>query len=237
MNILVHHMELSVARGSEERRVYVATIQQGTVTNDDGDDLPDLAAGVIPFEAFEARAAEYDIDTNSETGWDDLFHLFFAPDPQPLEEEVNDPNFLFNAPTIAHARDAKLGRIRTHLGGQLRGVTGISEHRLLRNDATRITNSGADDPLEFIKQTAPMSAEHIQVRREFTRRRRNIFRTRRSGRHPILMTDLDEVSRRAVLDMSLNRRESAEDLAKRLLGGPLVEVKVPAREGPPSKHL
>lgn len=229
-DILIHHVELSVVK---EELLYFITMERERL-----DDFVGLTAIVAPAEAFETRAAEYGVNTNSKTGWDDLFHLFFVPDPRSLDDEMGDPDFLFNAPSIAHARDAKLGRIREQLAGRkLRGVTGESPHRMLVGDAVPLTNSGPEDPLGFIKRTAPMSRDHIAVKQEFVRRQRNIIRTKRAGRHPTLMTDLADASQQAVRDMSLHRRESAEELAKKLLGGPLVEAKVPPRIGELSKYL
>ena len=237
MNIDIHHVELSM-RGSEP--VYVVTIEDPEFEGEPG---MGSSVHVMPTDVFETRAAEYDIDVTKTGGWEQVLDLVFGEQlpGESVGGQLADPQFLLNAPTIAEAREAKLGKIRGVLGeGKLRGMPGTSKHRAILNDANAVTNSGEEDPLEFIKRTAPMSRDHIKVKQEFTRRRRNLIRAKRAGRHPIELGDLAEVDAQVKRDMAIPTRESAEDLAVRLLGEYPDESResgLPPREGSPSKQL
>jgi hypothetical protein len=206
-----------------------------------------LTAAMMPTDVFESRAAEYGIDPESPDGWDDLLHLVFAPKgPQPsIEAQLADPDHLFNAPTIEHARQVKMRQIRKAMGTRrLRGVLGVSEHRALIDEATRIAHSDAEDPLEFIKRTAPMSPEHIVVKAENIRRIRHQYKARRLGLDPHRAYTPEELEqhakRRAMKKDQAPTRESADKLAIRLLGAPMGDPRsdrLPPRPGTPSKFL
>jgi len=218
--------------------LYVAAVEQQKF-----EDFVGLRGMLLPVDVFESRAAEYDIDPDSPTGWDDLFHMVLGPpgDDRPVEEMAEDPNHLYNAPSIERAREAKLGRIRQAMGARkLRGLPGASPHRLKLGGAVALGDSGAEDPLEFIKRTAPMSRAHIAVKQEYVRRNRTLIRARRAGRNPEAMVDPNAPEEKAVRDMKLHRRETPEQLAQRLLGAPLDrerETAMPPRLGTPSKYL
>lgn len=242
-DLLVHHAELSYLRDEAH---YLVVLGVGELL---GDDLPEgavaLTAGLVAAEVFETRAAEYGIDPESKNGWDDLLHLVLGPQniTKDIENELSDPDHLFNAPTIAHARNAALGRIREAMGGRrLRGVSGVSEHQLQINEATRIAHSDAEDPLEFIKRTAPMSPDHIAVKAENVRRIRNQFKARRLGldiNRAYSPQELEQHEKTRAMKKA-PARESADALAIRLLGAPLSEERsdrLPPRLGSPSKFL
>lgn len=231
MNITVHHVELSKLA---DQALYVATLE----VEGDHELGPDgLEVQLIPHDAFESRAGEYAIDTSSKTGWRDLLDLVFYGDrlPETDLQQLADPDHLLNAPTVAHARKTRLARIRAMRGkGALTGATGESEDRALLADATGVASSGAEDPLEFIRRTAPMSREHMRVRAEFTRRRRNHIRATRAGRNPrdLVPDDVAAADNQARADMTVadlhEGRESAAELAARLLGQPATEPNQPA---------
>jgi hypothetical protein len=244
MDVVIHHVELSLVGGDQP--VYVVTIEDPNFVDNTGSGAAGAFVQVMPTEVFETRAAEYDIDPAAEGAWEMLFDLVFGDQHvgQGAAEQLNDPDWLLNAPTSKHARAAQLKKIRKVLGkGKTRGVPGTSVHRAVLNDATGVMNSETEDPLEFIKRTAPMSPDHIRVKQEFTRRRRNLRRVRRAGRNPTELTDVDaqDVDAQVVKDMQrLPVRESAEALAQRLLGDVPVEDRedrVPPREGTASKYL
>ena len=249
--ILVHHAELSL-RGDEP--FYVISIE-----DERREDFVGLRGHIMPADTFESRAAEYELDPESPTFWDDVFQitLFNKTNHDTIEDHLADPDHLFNAPTVAHARAAALGRARKYLGKRrLRGLPGHSEHRLMMARATSLMTSEDEDPLEFIKRTAPMSPEHMYVKREFVRRQRDRVRMRREK--------LDADNER-VRDMRLRpRREGPEQLAQRLLGhvpeywtddglsdeqrearfdftardvNDIPRNRLPPREGAPSKYL
>lgn len=240
-DILVHHVELSYI-GNEPH--YVAVIGDGVMEDDPS--VPAFRGQLLPADVFESRAAQYGIDPDSEGGWDDILHLVLAPqgeENRSIEEELNDPDHLYNAPTIEHARKAKLRKIRKAMGTRrLRGVVGVSEHRITINEARQITHSDAEDPLEFIKRTAPMSREHIVVKQEHIRRIRINFKARRLGLDPnraYSEEELEQHAKRRAMKKEPTR-ESAEKLAVRLLGAPLDDVRsdrLPPRPGTPSKFL
>lgn len=244
-DILVHHAELSYVDGEPH---YVVAVQEGELY---GENIPEgavaLTCHLLPADIFESRAAEYGIDPTTDEGWEDILHMVFVPvsDSRAIPEKIEDPDFLYNAPTIEHARKAHLRTIRKALGSRkLRGVPGVSEHRLLINEATRIAHSDAEDPIEFIKRTAPMSEEHIRVKQEYVRRHRHKVKARRLGLDPnraYSPAELEQhAKRRAMKKDQAPTRESAEKLAIRLLGAPLDDVRgdrLPPRPGTPSKFL
>lgn len=248
-DILVHHVELSYLRDIPH---YVAVVGDGFVSGDNGEQFPAFRAKVMPADVFESRAAEYGIDPDSPGGWDDILHLVLAPqgeDDRTVEQELDDPDHLWNAPTVEHARRTKMARVRKAMGaGKLRGVTGVSEHRLLLNEATRIQESDAEDPLEFIKRTAPMSREHIAVKQEFVRRHRHKAKARRLGLDPdraYSEKELEQHAKRQAAKAAKAvdqqpQRETPDQLAIRLLGAPLDDARgdrMPPRVGTPSKDL
>jgi hypothetical protein len=239
-DLLVHHVELSYLK---DEPYYVITLGDGVM--DDDPTAPALRVELGPTDMFESRAAEYGIDPDSEDGWDDILRLVLAPQGNlgSIEEQLVHPDHLFNAPTIEHARKVKLGQIRKAMGTRrLRGVTGVSEHRLLIGEATQITHSDAEDPIEFIKRTAPMSAAHIAVKTENIRRIRHSFKARRLGLDPdraYSPEELEQHAKRRAMKKAPTR-ESAEKLAARLLGTPESgpgNDRLPPRFGTPSKYL
>lgn len=232
-DLVVHHVDMLQLR---DKQLYVASVE-----HEKFDDFIGLTARIIPTGAFETHAAIYDIDTDTEDGWDDLLHLMFGPqdEPGPIEEELANPDHWLNAPTIEHARKAKVRKVRAAMGQRrLLGMPGHSEHRLAIREAKNVVSSDAEDPLEFIKRTAPMSPEHIAVKQEFVRRKRHLARARRAG---LGVNDLVGPGQpRRGLDDQAQARESPEQLARRWLGRPLDEVsetRLPPRLGPPSKRL
>jgi len=240
-DLLVHHVELSYLRDEPH---YVVTLGVGVMEDDPT--APALRVELMPADIFESRAAEYGIDPDSEGGWDDILHIVLAPqgDVGSVEQYLADPDHLFNAPTVEHARHAHMRRIRKAMGTRkLRGVTGISEHRVLVNEATRMMESEAEDPLEFIKRTAPMSPDHMAVKQENIRRIRHQFKARRLGLDPnraYTPEELDAHTKRRAMKLTPTR-ESADQLATRLLGAPLDSPRspdrLPPRLGTPSKYL
>ena len=237
-DLLIHHVELSYLNDEPH---YVAVIGDGVL--DDG--APAFRGKLMPADIFESRAAQYGIDPNEPGGWDELLHLVFAPhgEDRSVQEELDDPDYIYNAPTIEHARQARLRKMRKAMGGRkLRGVVGASEHRMLLSEATRIEHSDIEDPLEFIKRTAPMSAEHIRVKAEQIRRTRINVKARRLGLDPNRAYTPEELEqhakRRAVKKEP--QRESADQLAIKLLGAPMDDTRgdrLPPRLGTPSKYL
>ena len=243
MDVIIHHVELSLFMGSQP--AYVITIEDPRFVDETGGGAVGVMVSLMPTEIFESRAAEYDIDVTKPGGWDDLIDLVFASShgaEQSLYAELADPDFLFNAPTVAHARKAKLRAIRKARGtGKVRGLTGEAVHRGVLDNATGVGNSGAEDPIEFIKRTAPMSPEHIKVKQEYTRRRRNLIRVRREGRTATELVEMvDGVDDQVKRDMKMRTRETPEEMARRLLGDlpeEYREAKLPPRSGTPSKYL
>lgn len=239
-DLVVHHVELSTVNSDP---LYVATLGVGSMLDDPT--IPALKVEIMPTDVFESRAAEYDIDPESDGGWDDLFHLVFAPpgEVDSVATQLVDPDHLFNAPTIEHARKAKMRKIRKAMGARkLYGATGVSEHRILVGEATRMLTSEAEDPLEFIKRTAPMSMEHIAVKAENIRRIRHQFKARRLGLDPhraYTPAELEAHAKKRAMKKAPTR-ESADALAIRLLGAPLDDTRgdrLPPRFGSPSKYL
>lgn len=222
MEIAVHHAELAKIG---DRPYYVLTTE---ITHDDG--TVEAQAHIMPTDTLEWRAAEYDLDPGTTQGWSDLLNLVLYEqhlDAGGPEEQLADPDGLWQAPTVAAARKARMGRVKTRRGkGRARGVPGPSAQKAIVDDAVGIMGSGEQDPLEFIKQTAPISAEHLQVKREYVRRVRGRVRARHAGRDPVQLADLDAISEQAAGDTArsfvartpLPERESAEALAARLLG-------------------
>jgi len=227
---------------------YVVTIEDPRYVIDAEKGIFGVRASIMPADIFESRAAEYGIDVNAEGGWDEVFEMVFGDiehADKSVAAELADPDHLYNAPTVEHARKVRVTRLRKKRGaGKLRGTTGIAETKVLADDALGLAHSGTEDPLEFIKRTAPMSREHIRVKQEFVRRHRNVVRARRQGLNPRDLTDptkattqAEQVTRREAL---AQQRETADELARRLLGGGLddiAEISLPPREGVPSKDL
>lgn len=247
MDITVEHVELSI---QDERLLYVMTIHSII------DGLEERRIHFMESDIFESRVAEYGVDLAAPDAWDDLFDIVITSSyiSARAEEQLEDPDHLFNAPTIAHARKAKLAGIRKRKGkGFLRGQSGEAETRGLATAARGIANSGTEDPLEFVKRTAPMSEEHLKVKREHTRRRRNLIRARRAGRNPMALSDVSDADAQVRRDMKLNQappREAPEALAMRLFGdlpdsdlpidpetAETIRPHIPPREGLPSKDL
>lgn len=241
-DLVIHHVELSAAGSAQ---IYVATLGVGALLDDPT--VPALRAEIMETDVFESRAAEYGIDPNSDGGWDDILHLVFASHDEGtgIATQLTDPDHLFNAPSVEHARRVEMRRIRKAMGARtLRGEPGISDHRILVGEATRLLTSEAEDPIEFIKRTAPMSAEHIAVKAENIRRIRHQFKARRLGLNPNRAYTPEELDahakRRAVRLNQAPVRESADQLATRLLGAPLGEARsdrLPPRAGTLSKYL
>jgi hypothetical protein len=216
MDITIHHVELSVL---DQVPVYVATTE---FVHDDGS--VDLMPVIMPTTTFESMAAEYDVSPNTAKGWADLLALVFGDihHRQTVEDQIADPDALWNAPSVAHARKAKLAAVKARLGkGKLTGRPGASTERATLNEAAPVENSDTEDPIEFIKRTAPMSASHIKVKREHTRRVRNHVRARRRGGNPVQLVDVEAATEQATTDMQIPERETADQLATRLLGQPL----------------
>ena len=240
-DLLIHHVELSYLKDEPH---YVISSQEGVLTDDPT--IPAMHGHLVPATVFESRAAQYGIDPDSPGGWDELLLLVLGPqgeDGVSVAEELDDPEHLYNAPTVEHARKAKLRKIRKAMGTRkLRGVPGVSENRLLIDEATQIEHSDAEDPLEFIKRTAPMSPEHIAVKAEHTRRLRITAKARRLGLDPnrgYSEAELEQHAKRQAM-RTTPTRESADQLAIRLLGAPLGDAqadRVPPRLGTPSKYL
>lgn len=218
MDITVHHAELSTLNGQP---MYVMTVDVG---RDDG--FTDRIVHLCPAEVFESRSAEYDIDLSTDAGWDDVLHMvLYEPHlDQPAEHQLDDPDALWNAPSVAAARKARLARVKARRGaGRLTGRRGVSAERVIVGNAAGILDSGPADPLEFIKATAPVSAEHLKVKREYNRRTRSHIRARRAGRHPFELADLDAAAEQARTDTPgaeqlIPARESAQELAARIVG-------------------
>jgi hypothetical protein len=215
MDITVHHVELSILAG---RQVYVSTVE---MPRPEGAELPNIIVRITPADTFESLAAEYQIDPDSPGGWDDLLELLFYGRTlgASAEDELADPDGLFNAPTVEHARKAKLAKIRKHRGkGRLRGAPGRSEHRGILGNALGLEHSAEEDPLEFIKRTAPMSREHIKIKAAYTHHQRNQVRARRAGANNARQMLTEEQQADGRRDMKLWRRESPEELRERLFG-------------------
>lgn len=223
MDITVHHVELSVWGGQQ---VFVSTVE---LPRTPGMDIDNITVRVTPIDTFESLAAEYQIDPDSQTGWDQLLELLFygRMEGDTPEDVFTDPDSLLNAPTIAHARAKKQAKVRARRGaGKLRGATGVSPDKAILNNATALLSSGAEDPLEFIKRNAPMSRPHLRVKEEHTRRLRVAAKARAAGRNTREMTAEDGAHPRRVTP-KVGQRESAEALASRLLGPPQVEPHQP----------
>lgn len=242
-DLLIHHVEVSEYQGGQ---LHVITMGDGFMHDDPTS--PALRAVIGPTDVFESRAAEYGIDPESEGGWDEILHIVLAPqgDVGSVEQYMADPDHLFNAPTIEHARRAHMRRIRKAMGTRkLRGVIGDSEHKITVDEATRLTTSATEDPIEFLKRTAPMSGEHIAVKAENIRRIRHSYKMRRLGLNPnraYTPAELDAHAKTRAMKLSQAPvRESADTLAVRLLGAPLDSPRspdrLPPRLGTPSKYL
>jgi hypothetical protein len=213
-DIVIHHVELSVGPGDQP--IYVVSVEEPRFEGGPGE--IGLRVEVMPTDIFETRAAEYAIDMPTSDGWDQVLDLVFGGSTAP--NSMDDPGHLYNAATIADARKARLEAVRAGAKGRrVQGVPGLTETKGLLGDARGVQDSGAEDPVEFIKRTAPMSAEHIKVKQEFTRRRRNLIRARKAGRRLTELGDLAEIDEQVRSDMNLPPpRETAGELARRLLG-------------------
>lgn len=250
--VVIQHIELSLAPGDQP--IYVASVID---PHYEGEEVG-IRVEIMPADVFESRAAEYGIDVTKPGGWDDVLDIVFVGVPSASIDPTMDPDQLYAAPTIEHARKARLKAIRGDSKGcRVSGVSGHSENKAILGEALGIDSSGAEDPVEFIKRTAPMSKEHIKVKQEFVRRQRNQVRVRRAGRRSHEMVDMEQVTDQVRRDMKLMpERESSDDLAARLLGQPgpdnsrrtfamndtrdendTPRNRLPPREGAPSKYL
>jgi hypothetical protein len=212
VDITVHNAEYSVLN---DQQIYVLSVE---IDAHDGRP-PRFMAHVMPADIFEWRAAEYEIDLSTDSGWDDVMHIVMYENQVTPDADVllADPDHLLNAPTVAHARKARLAFIKEKRArGKLRGVAGPPTfHQAILDNATRLATSGDEtDPLQFIRDTAPVSEDHMRVKREYNRRRRNVIRARRQGRNIVEMTEVNDQVKR---DMKMGHRESARELSDRLL--------------------
>jgi len=215
LDITVHNAEYSVLN---DHHVFVLSVE---IDAQDGNP-PRYMAHVMPADIFEWRASEYEIDLSTDAGWDDVMHIVMYENQVTPDADVllADPEHLLNAPTVADARKARLAFIKDKRGqGKLRGVAGPPTfHRAILDNATALATSGDEvDPLQFIRDTAPVSEDHMKVKREYNRRRRNAIKARRNGRDIVEMTPVDEVDAPVTPGKPMGQRETARQLADRLL--------------------
>lgn len=236
MDVVIHNVELSAFSGAQ---VFVLTLEY---LNPDGSAYytdpvtgdPVFATSVIPTEAFESRAAEYGIDPDTE--WEELLELMFYARFLPEGDDPTDPDGLWLAPTVSHARQHRRKRIRAVRGrGQVRGVVGEPPGRAIITEALMLTRTeDADHPLEFLREHTPFSAEHIRVKATYVHQRRSEIRAELDGRSSVAeLTRLsDDSGDRARRRPRIGQREPAEVLARRLLGPGAVDDIESAREIP-----
>lgn len=155
---------------------------------------PDGVQGVhiIPAEAFADRAAVYDLDpADVDTLLDILLHEPYMPPQETpgrppaetvlvatadgLEEPAQllrgsaheEPVTVFNAPTVAHAREAHLTRVE-----QAKQRVRIVPPRPAKQAAGRRAASATVDPLDVIRQRVRIDPEDLAARRQMVEQAR-----------------------------------------------------------------
>jgi hypothetical protein len=194
---------------------------------------PVMAQTTMPTDTFESRAADYGLDPATE--WNQLVDLVFYERFIPDRGDGPDPDGLWLAPTVQHARKHRQKLIKAIRGkGRVRGIVGEPPGRVIINEALMLARTeAADDPLEFLRENAPISADHMRVKAQHTHRRRNQARADAAGRSSVELADLDAPARTMAARRSrVGARESAEVLARRLLGPQAVTDTPPDPELP-----
>jgi hypothetical protein len=174
MHILIHHAEVIDLHGS------ICWAMHKEIQADDG--TVKHLLHVCHLDMFETIAAELDIDPDD---WDTLLDIELYRSELPHYDDHADGAWLFDAPTVADARELHLARIADVKGdGRARGVPGVApENRRVAPQANPpILDSGDEDPLEVIKRHSPMSKPHMSVKREHRDKHREGAHIRRMAK-------------------------------------------------------
>lgn len=165
-DVVVHHCDLTVVGEQRFFALAVEYVRDGQVVADP-DSGGTLHAHMVAEDALEMYLAMYQINPTTE-GIDEAVEIMLR-EPligwTPDEERTVGP-----AATDADtARQHKRQRIDAHKGrGQLRGMSGRSPHRAVGPAHPVLADSGADDPLEFLKREVPVDphmvlAKHTEI--------------------------------------------------------------------------
>jgi hypothetical protein len=152
------------------------------ITPDDGRE-PYWWSHFFPHDIFEWRVAEYDLPADD---MDTLLDVVLY-EPYLAEDFEMVP---INAPSIKAARQHHLTRVKAVKGpGRLRGIAGRSTRTVPMAERPRqsvvLLDSAEEDPLEVIKRESPMSAPHIEVKRQMIDYHRESARREKALRAPL----------------------------------------------------
>lgn len=200
MHILVHHTQLVDMHGM------ACWVQHREFQPDDAP--PYHLGWVTPLDMFETIAAELDIDPDEPGAWDTLLDIELYRAVLPHYDDHADGSWLYDAPSIKHARETHLARIAEAKGnGRARGVPGVTpeNRRVAAQTNPPMLDSGAEDPLEVMKRHSPMSRPHIEVKRAHRDMHREGARMRR-------------LQRQRATASGVPPRETPEELRARLQG-------------------
>lgn len=170
MNITVFNVDVIPG---EEQAELVFTLRV------DGADA--LSAHVVPIETLENTAAEYDLDPGDV---DTILDVVLYGPYLPADKVAADhPKFLFNADTVAQARQHLLATVAEAKGdGKVISVAGDSPEQALAEGAPRLTRSGSKCPVTFVKECAPIDRAVIAEKRKLVDTYRVEARNRRRQR-------------------------------------------------------
>lgn len=164
----------------------------------------------FPRDMLEIVAAELDIDPDDR---DLLLDIVMYRPSLPLYPGYEDGSWLYDAPSVEHAREEHLAQIRAVKGGgTLRGIPGVATaaQRMAPHPGARVLlDSEADDPLEVIKAHSPISTAHMAARREYRDHHRGLYARAREDQ---------EGRRRAAAPVDLTARQGPDELRERLFG-------------------
>lgn len=198
MDIILHHVDI-VEQNDQELFVMSIEYLEG--------EEPQRVVMIRPTDVFETRVAEYDLDPNdTETIIEVIFYETFLS----MEDEDKSKALHF-AESKSVARKEHLRRIRKMCdSGRVIGVSGVTQFIPTTSQDVIVASSGADDPLEFLKQELVMSPEHIAVKREYVNA--IVKETRKAHRER-------EQARAARRRGGRRQRESPQELRKQLFTG------------------
>lgn len=159
----------------DKDRIMIATLRDG---------VPWLHT--MPPDTLETRAAEYDIEP---TDVDTLLDLVLAENL--LTTDQAHPDFLFNAPTRAHARDAHLVRCRAAVE-----VAQATTKRVNALGKIEARAAGEPTPREKVKALIVIDPDVVREKAKIVERQREQKRPKPPRKDFILATDAKELAAR-----------------------------------------
>lgn len=174
------------------------------ITPDDGREPYDWAH-FFPIDIFEWRVAEYDLDP------DDRDTLLAVVLFEPYAADATPGLSHLDAPALADgtAREHLLARIEdARGGGRLRGVPGVFRRLVPPDKRPRpvrvLLDSAAEDPLEVVKRETPVSADHVEVKRELLAYHRQFDQLPKLGlRAPTWQRETPDALRRRIMPLPM----------------------------------